>query len=99
MWRYSIEPITKKKHVKWYGFLSLSRKYEKQLLDTVKTTSKNVVYKAGECLGNKIADEVTKTSNNDIAKPDENLGHVEEIIIPPEKRDEILNKLRKILEK
>ena len=65
----------------------------------MKTTSKNVVYKAGECLGTKIADEVTKTSNNDIAKPDENLGNVEEIIIPPEKRDEILNKLRKILEK
>ena len=102
MWRYSIEPITKK-HVKWYGSLSLSRKYEKQLLDTgldaVKTTFKSVVYKAVERLGNYIADKVTKTSNDDIAKPDENLENVKEIIIPPEKRDEILNKLRKILEK
>ena len=69
------------------------RKYEKQILDTGLDASKNVVHKAGEYLGNKIADTVTK-SNDDKAlkqKP------VEEIIKPPEKRDEILNKLRKVL--
>ena len=69
-------------------------------LDAVKTTSKKVVKKAGESLGNKIADTVTQTSksNNDKSvKPDENQRNVEEIIIPLEKRDEILNKLRKVL--
>ena len=69
-------------------------------LDAVKTTSKKVVKKAGESLGNKIADTVAQTSksNNDKSvKPDENQRNVEEIIIPLEKRDEILNKLRKVL--
>ena len=37
-------------------------------------------------------------SNEDkIMNPDENLRNVEEVIIPLEKRDEILNKLRKAL--
>ena len=56
---------------------------------------KKVVYKAGEFLGNKIADAVTEPTDDKIAKPDENL---EEIIIPLEKRGEILNKLRKVME-
>ena len=71
-------------------------KYKKQLLDTgldtVKTASKKVVHKAGELLENKIADTVTKSNDDNIEKQEP----VEEIIIPPEKRDEILNKLRKI---
>ena len=60
------------------------RKYKKQLLDTgidfFKTVSKKVVQKTGEFLGNKIADAVSNS--------------YEEIIIPPEKREEILNQLR-----
>ena len=70
---------------------------KKQLLDTgldaVKTASKKLVHKAGEFIGNKIADAVTKSNDDNIGKPE----LVEEIIIPLEKRDEILNKLRKIL--
>ena len=66
-------------------------------LDAVKTASKKVVHKTGEVLENKIADAVTKSNNDNIVKPDENSGNVEEIIIPPEKRDEILNKLRKVI--
>ena len=60
-------------------------------------TSKKVVHKApeatGEFIGNKIVDKIVKT------KPviDENPRNVEEIIIPPEKREEISNKLRKVL--
>ena len=88
MQRYSLEPRTRK-YAKVYGFLSSARKYKKQLLDTeldaVKTASKKVLHKAGEFLGNKIEDKIAKQ------KP------VEEIIIPPEKRHEILNKLRKVL--
>ena len=47
MRRYSIEPRPRK-NVKGYGFLSFTRKYKKQLLDTgldaVKTASKKVVH-------------------------------------------------------
>ena len=77
---------------------NLSNKYGKQLLDTatkaginvLKTASKKVIHKAaetiGEFLGNKIAAKVVKPSRN-----------VEKIIIPPEKREELLKELRQIL--
>ena len=71
MTRYSIEPKTRK-YVKGYGFLSFARKYKKQLLDTgidpLKTVFKKVVHKAGEFLGNKIADVVTKSNDDKILK-------------------------------
>ena len=60
---------------------------------SLKAASKKVVIKAGEFLGNKIADAVTKSNNDKIVKQEP----VEEIIILPEERDEILNKLRKVL--
>ena len=62
-------------------------------LDVVKTTSKKAVHKTGEFIGNKIADAVTKSKNDQILKGEP----VEEIIIPPEERNGILNKLRKVL--
>ena len=58
-----------------------------------KTASKKLVHKAGEFIGNKTADGVTKSNDDNIAKQEP----VEEIIIPPEKTDEVLNKLRKVL--
>ena len=54
--------------------------------------SKKVVHKAGEYLGNKIADAVTNSNKNNIEKQEP----VEEIIISPEKREIILKKLRKV---
>ena len=61
--------------------------------------SKKVIHKiagaTGEFLGNKIADAVTKSYDDKILKR----KPVEEIIIPPEKREEILNELREVLEK
>ena len=94
-----------RKNVKGYGFLSFARnlydKYGKQLLDTSgktglnapKTTFKKVVHKAAkatsEFIGNKIADEIVKHA--------ENSRNVAEIMIPPEKREEILNELRQVL--
>ena len=45
----------------------------------------------------KIADAVTNSNNEKIVKPDENLRNVEEVIIPLEKKDKILNKLRSII--
>ena len=54
---------------------------------------KKVVHKAGEFVGNKMADAVTK-SNNDKIKKQKPIG---EIIIPQEKRDKILDKFRKVI--
>ena len=89
---YSIEPRTRKS-VKWYTFLSfarnVSRKYRKQLLDREINASKKVIHKASEatrkCLENKIADRIVKTKA------------VKELVIPPEKSEEILNYLRIVL--
>ena len=62
-------------------------------LDSLKTTSKNVVHKAVDFLGNKTTHTVTKLNNDKILIQEP----VAEIIFRPEKRDEILNKLRKAL--
>ena len=84
---------------------NLYKKYGKQLLDTIakigldtlKTASKKVVPKAAESteefIGNKITEKFVKP------KPmsDENSRNFEDIIISPEKREEILNELRKVL--
>ena len=77
--------------------LSFVRKYSKQLLDTepdsLKSAFKNVVRKAGEFLGIKIPDAAAKPNDNKIEKQE----FVEEIFLPLEERDEILNKLSKVL--
>ena len=70
-----------------------------------KTTSKSFEYKA-ELIettpnNNNILDAVAKSNDNKIVKAkdaiDENLRNIEEIIIPAEKREEMLNKLRQVL--
>ena len=78
-------------------------KYSKKLIDTetktgidaAKITSKRVVQKTaeatGDLIGNKIADKITsvgKTKNKE--KEDER----QEIYIPPEKRQQIIDELR-----
>ena len=94
MRRFSIEPRTRK-YVQRYGFLSFSRKYVKQLLDTrldpVKTNSKKVVHKASKFLENKIADAVTKSNDDKTVKKE----LVEEIIIPAEKERWNINQIEK----
>ena len=92
MTRYSMEP-KKRKYVKGYGFLLFARKYKKQLLYKGLDASKNVVHKASEYLANKIADGGTKLNDDNIEKQEP----VKIIIIPPEKRKKILNKLIKLL--
>ena len=106
MSRYSTEPRTRR-YVKGYIYLSfarnLSNKYKNQLLDTgvnyLKSAFKKVVQKAAEAAGgftgNKIADKIVKPKYI----LDENPRNVEEIIIPTGKREEILNKLRHVLQK
>ena len=66
-------------------------------LDSLKDTSKKVVHKADKYLGSKIADAKTKSNNDQIVKLDTNPRNIEEIIIPLEEKDEILDKLRKVL--
>ena len=82
------------------------KKYRKQLLDAVvrktgldalKTATKKVAHKSAEAtwefIRNKIADKIAKPKH--VAQ--ENLIAVEETIIPFEKREEILNELKKVL--
>ena len=63
MTRYSIEPKTRI-YVKGYGFLSVTRKYKKQILDKGVDVSTKAVPKADEFIGNKISDAVTKSKDN-----------------------------------
>ena len=105
MMRYSIEPRFRK-YVKDYGFLSFARKFwdkhGKKLMDTAtktgmdgaKIASKRVVQKTaeaiGELIGNKIVDKITSIGKQK-EKPKEK---PEEIYIPPEKRQQIIDDLR-----
>ena len=62
-------------------------------LDSLKTASKKVVDKTGEILGNKMVDAVTGSNDDKMEKQEP----VEEIVVPPEERDEMLNKLIQVL--
>ena len=88
--RYSTEPRFRK-YVKGYGFLS----FAKTGVDAAKTASKRVVQKTVEATGdlirNKIADKITSIGK---PKEKEKTKEIEEIYIPPEKRQEIIDDLR-----
>ena len=103
--RYSIETRFRK-YVKGYGFLSFAKKsgnkFDKELIDlatetgvdAAKTASKRVVQKTAEStadlIGNKISDKTTS-----IGKPKEKeTKKTEEIYIPPEKGQQIIDDLR-----
>ena len=104
--RYSTEPKFRK-YVKGYGFLSFGKKfgnkYGKNLMDTAtkigidaaRTASKIVVQKTAEATGdlirNKIADKITSIGK---PKEKEKTKETEEIYIPPEKRQQIIDDLR-----
>ena len=104
--RFSAEPKFRK-YVKGYVFFSFARKFgdksgkklmdtaTKPEIDTAKTASKIVVQKTAKAtrdlIRNKIADKITslgKTKNKE--KEDER----QEIYIPPEKRQQIIDALR-----
>ena len=89
---YSIEP-KKRKYAKINGFLSFARKYKKNLLNTELDAVKINPKKTGESLVNKTADSATNSNDKKIEKKE----RIEEITIPPEKKDEILKKLSKVL--
>ena len=64
-------------------------------IDAAKTASKRVVQKTAEAtldlIGNKIADKITSVSKS---KKDDKTKKVEEIYIPPEKRQPIIDDLK-----
>ena len=100
--RYSTERRFRK-YVKGYVFLSFARKfgdkYGKNLMDTAtktgidaaKTASKRVVQKTaeatGDLIGNKITDKITSIGK---PKEKEKTNEIEEIYIPPEKKNKLL---------
>ena len=104
--RYSTEP-KHRKQIKRYGFLSFAKrfreKYGKKLMNTAtktgidatKTTSKRVVQKTSEAtedlIGNKISDKITSLGKT---KSKEKEGERQEIYIPPEKRQHVIDDLR-----
>ena len=104
--KYSTEPKFRK-YVKGYGFLSFAKtfgdKYGKKLMDTAtktgvdaaKTASKRVVEKTadatGHLIGNKIADKITSIGKT---KEKEKTNKPEEIYIPSEKRQQIIDDLK-----
>ena len=104
--RYSTEPKYKK-YVKGYAFLSFARKfgdkYGKKLMDTVtktridavKTFSKRVVQKTEEATGNWMRNKTAdKTTSLGKTKSKEKEHERQEIYIPPEKRQQIINDSR-----
>ena len=94
--RYSTEPKFRK-YVKGYGCLSYGKKLidtaTKTWIDTAKTASKRVVQKTaeatGDLIGNKIADKITS-----VGKSKEKTNNPEEIYIPPEERQQIIDDLK-----
>ena len=106
--KYLTEPRFRK-YLKRYGFLSFARnfgdKYGKKLIDTTtktgidaaKTASKRVTQKTAEATGdlieNKIADKITSVGKAK-EKEREKTNKTEEIYIPPEKRQQIIDDLK-----
>ena len=105
--RYSHEPKYRK-YVQDYGFLSFARKfgdkYDKKLMDTAtgldaaKAASKRVVKETaeatGDLIGNKIAEKNTLVGKSKNKEKRDETNEVEEIYIPTEKRQQIIDDLR-----
>ena len=99
---YSTEPKYGK-YVKSYGFLSFGNKYGQKLMDSAtktdmdaaKTALKRAAQKTaeitGDLIGNKIADKITSLGKT---KSKEKEEERQEIYIPPEKRQQIIDDLR-----
>ena len=86
---------------------SMKEKYDKKILDNslsagkdfAKIAGKKVLTKSaeasGDMIGNKIADRITKSTRNKIQKEDDRImEETQEIIIPPEKREQIIKDLK-----
>ena len=85
----------------------MSSKYSTKILDKsmdagkdfAKITGKKVLHKSpeatGDMIGNKAADRITKSSRNKAQKEyDRIMEETQELIIPPEKREQIIRDLK-----
>ena len=85
----------------------MKKKYGKKILDNslsagkdfAKIAGKKVLTKSaeatGDLIGNKIADGITKSTRNKAQKEDDRImEETQEIIIPPEKREQITKDLK-----
>ena len=67
-------------------------------IDAAKTASKRVLQKTaeatGDLIGNKIADKVTSVGKTKMKKKEDETNKRQEIYIPPEKRQQIIDDLR-----
>ena len=98
--RHSTEPKYRK-YVKGCSFLSFARRFgdkytaTKSAIGAAKTASKRVVKKTaeatGDFIGNKVADKITSLGKT---KSEEKEDERQEIYIPPEKRQQIIDDLR-----
>ena len=83
------------------------KKYGNKLLDNsisagkafAKIAGKKVLTKSaeatGDMIGNKIADRITESSRNKVKKEDDRImEETQELIIPPEKREQIIRDLK-----
>ena len=86
---------------------SMKKKYGKKILDnsisagkdSAKIAGKKVLTKSaeatGDLIGNKIAGRITKSARNKEQKEDDRImEETQEIIIPPEKREQIIRDLK-----
>ena len=86
---------------------SMKKKYGKKILDNslsagkdfAKIAGKKVLTKSaeatGDMIGNKIADRITKSTRNKEQKEDDRImEETQELIIPPEKREQIIKGLK-----
>ena len=86
---------------------SMKKKYGKKILDNslsagkdfAKIGGKKVLTEraeaTGDLIGNKIADRITKSTRNKAQKEDDRImEETQEVIIPPEKRDQIIRDLK-----
>ena len=86
---------------------SMKKKYGKKVLDNslsagkdfAEIAGKKVLTKSaeatGDLIGNKIADRITKSARNKEQKEDDGImEETQEIIIPPEKREQIIRDLK-----
>ena len=85
----------------------MSNKYGRKILDKsmdagkdfAKIVGKKVLTKSaeatGDLIGNKIADRITKITRNKAQKEDDRImKEAQEVLIPPEKREQIIRDLK-----
>ena len=104
--KYSLES-SYRRYVHGQGFMffaeNIGNKYGRKIFDKstdfAKIAGKKVLTKGaeatGDLIGNKIADRITKSSRNKDQKEDDRImEETQELIIPPEKREQTIKDLK-----